>query len=319
MSSGPEARNEKPRSAWSNCIDETPRSSATPSTSSTPSAAKQLGHVAEAAFDQAQPRRIALGKRLAGGDGVGIAVDGDHLAVGAIEHRRRVAAGAERAVEIAAAVARLQRVDDFARENGDMAGGVHASPPPEAAHEGRHLVAIGVAAGLPAAGIPQLELVALADQHHAVADLEHAGELGRQGEAAVRLHGNGAGAGRQIARGIEGLVVERHLERALGAERFGAQPVEHGVEARARIAVHDPGQVGGVIEDEGAAIVGRQLVTEGSGQQDPAFLIELDQDFGPKCHGPFPLYPAAGAPRPCANCYTGCNGISWDFQGSNHQ
>ena len=38
MSSGPEARKEKPRSARSNCIDETPRSSATPSTSSTPSA-----------------------------------------------------------------------------------------------------------------------------------------------------------------------------------------------------------------------------------------------------------------------------------------
>jgi hypothetical protein len=29
------------------------------------------------------------------------------------------------------------------------------------------------------AGIPQLELVALADQHHALVGLEHLGELGR--------------------------------------------------------------------------------------------------------------------------------------------
>ena len=105
----------------------------------------------------------------------------------------RVAAGAERAVDIAAAVARLQGVDDLAHQDRDVAGGAHASPPPEAAHEGGHLVAIGIAAGLPAARIPQLELVALADQHHAVGNLEHACELGRQGEAAVGLHGDGAG------------------------------------------------------------------------------------------------------------------------------
>jgi hypothetical protein len=82
------------------------------------------------------------------------------------------------------------------------------------------------------------------DRNRAVADFEHAGEFGRQREATVGLHGDGAGAGRQVAGGIEGLVVERHLERTLGAKRFGAQPVEHGVEARARIAVHDSGQVG---------------------------------------------------------------------------
>jgi hypothetical protein len=155
-------------------------------------------------------------------------------------------------------------------------------------HERRHLVAVGIAARLPAAGIPQLELVALADQHHAVADLEHARELGRQGEAAVRLHGDGAGAGREIARRIEGLVVERDLERTLGAERLGAQTVEHGIEAGTRIAVNDAWQVGRVIEDEGTAVVGRQFVAKGGGQQDPAFLVELDQDFGPKRHRPSP-------------------------------
>ena len=41
----------------------------------------------------------------------------------------------------------------------------------------------------------------------------------------------------------------------------------------------------------------RQLVTESGGQQHPAFLVELDQDFGPKGHAPVPLHPAAGAPR----------------------
>ena len=35
-----------------------------------------------------------------------------------------------------------------------------------------------------------------------------------------------------------------HFERALGAERLGSQAVEHGIETRARIAVHDARQVG---------------------------------------------------------------------------
>ena len=200
-----------------------------------------------------------------------------------------------------------------------MAGGVHASPPPRPRTKAAILSRSESRRACQRPGFHSWNLSPLPTSITPSPTSSTLGELGRQGEAAVRLHGDGAGAGRQVAGGIEGLVVERHLERALGAERFGAQPVEHGVEARARIAVHDPGQVGRVIEDEGAAIVGRQLITEGGGQQDPAFLVELDQDFGPKCHGPFPLDPAAGAPRPCANCYTGYNGISWDFQGSNHQ
>ena len=90
----------------------------------------------------------------------------------------------------------------------------------EAAHEGGHLLAVGVAAGLPALGISQLELVALADQHHAVVGLEHLGEFGRHGEAAIGLQRNGARARRKIARRIERLVVERDLQRALRAERL---------------------------------------------------------------------------------------------------
>ena len=40
MSSGPSRMNEKPRSAWSNCIDETPMSNTTPSRRVSPLSAK---------------------------------------------------------------------------------------------------------------------------------------------------------------------------------------------------------------------------------------------------------------------------------------
>ena len=90
---------------------------------------QQVDHVAEATFDQTQPRRIALGERTAGADGVGITIDGNHLAVGAIEHGRGVAAGTEGAVDIAAAIARLQGVDHFVQQDGDVTV-AHASPPP---------------------------------------------------------------------------------------------------------------------------------------------------------------------------------------------
>ena len=63
-------------------------------------------------------------------------------------------------------------------------------------------------------------------------------------------------------------------------------------------AVHDTGEGGRMIEHESAAVLSRQLIAEGGGQQDPAFLVELDQDFGPECHRTFsPWDPAADAPR----------------------
>src|SRR6185437_14329475 len=88
---------------------------------------QQLLHITEAALDQAQARRIVLSQSLACGYRIGIAVDRDHLARGAIEDRGGVAAGAERAVDITAAVARLQRIDHFVQEHGNMTA--HASPP----------------------------------------------------------------------------------------------------------------------------------------------------------------------------------------------
>jgi hypothetical protein len=44
-----------------------------------------------------------------------------------------------------------------------------------------------------------------------------------------------------------------------------------------------------MIEDERTAIFRRQFVAKSRGQQNPAFLVQLDQDFGPECHGPSPL------------------------------
>src|SRR5476649_927165 len=66
-----------------------------------------------------------------------------------------------------------------------------------------------------------------------------------------------------------------------------------------------------MIEDESTPIVGGQLIAEGGGQKDPAFLVELDQDFGPECHGPLPLHPAAGRPTPLRLIH----GIQWDSMG----
>ena len=72
MSSGPSARKEKPRSAWSSCMEETPMSSTTPSTA--------LGMLVE--LRERSPAPAAAGPPApppapAGGDRVGVAVDGD--------------------------------------------------------------------------------------------------------------------------------------------------------------------------------------------------------------------------------------------------
>ena len=89
---------------------------------------QQLGHVAEAALDQLQTGRITLGQGPASSNRIRIAIDGNHPAVGAIEHRRGVATATEGAVDIATAVARIERLDHFARENRDMSAGAHVSP-----------------------------------------------------------------------------------------------------------------------------------------------------------------------------------------------
>ena len=106
MSSGPSRRNEKPRSASSSCMEETPTSSTTPSAGAKPAASRVRLQVGEAAFDELQPparlrqqapRRASTARR--------IAVDGEDLAA-ALQDRAAVAAAAERPVDVAAALRR---------------------------------------------------------------------------------------------------------------------------------------------------------------------------------------------------------------------
>src|SRR6185369_18052107 len=73
-----------------------------------------------AAFDQTQAAVVLLRQALAAFDGAGIAIDAPHRAVRRIEQRAAVAAGAERAIDIDGAVARLQGFDHFGQQNGTM-------------------------------------------------------------------------------------------------------------------------------------------------------------------------------------------------------
>ena len=89
MSSGPSRRNEKPRSASSSCIEETPRSSTTPSTASRAVLARNCVEIGEALFDQRQPAVRRLAQDPPRRDRALVAVDGDDLAVGGGEDRAR--------------------------------------------------------------------------------------------------------------------------------------------------------------------------------------------------------------------------------------
>ncbi len=122
MSSGPSARKLKPRAGSSSWNEETPRSSTTPSSDGHAGAGEQRDHVAEAAVQQMQPAGMAGGQRGAAGDGVGIAVDRPQGAVDGAEDRRRIAAAAERAVEIDAAVARRQGGEHLVQHHRNVAG-----------------------------------------------------------------------------------------------------------------------------------------------------------------------------------------------------
>ncbi len=59
-------------------------------------------------------------------DRLGVAVDRIESAGGGVENRLRIAAAAERAVEIGGAVARREGGEDFAEHHGDVS--VHATP-----------------------------------------------------------------------------------------------------------------------------------------------------------------------------------------------
>ncbi len=106
----------------SSCIEETPRSSTTPSAAAIPrlvavssSAEKRLSATVSrppaASTRPAAERHRAL-----------IAIETQHLAIRRRENRTRIAAGAERAVDIDAAGANAEMLDDRPDEHGNVAG-----------------------------------------------------------------------------------------------------------------------------------------------------------------------------------------------------
>ena len=81
MSSGPSRRNEKPRSAWSSCIEDTPTSITTPSTAEALRGA-DLGEIGEAVLDQRQPAARPIDQIEAAGNRRAVAVDADDAGSG---------------------------------------------------------------------------------------------------------------------------------------------------------------------------------------------------------------------------------------------
>ena len=84
--------------------------------------AEQGEHVAEIALDQVQAAGMAGGQRGAAGDGVGIAVDRPQRAVGRVQDGRGIAAAAESAVQVGAAIVRGERLQHFRQHDGDVPG-----------------------------------------------------------------------------------------------------------------------------------------------------------------------------------------------------
>ena len=108
MSSGPPSRNEKPRSAWSSCIEETPTSITTPSTAAAPCAAQTSARLEKRSSTRVSRPSDSLDQIEAAGNRRPVAVDADDPGSRDLEDRAAVAAGAEGRVDIDAAVARAR-------------------------------------------------------------------------------------------------------------------------------------------------------------------------------------------------------------------
>ena len=130
-------RKEKPRAAVSSCMEETPRSSTTPSTRIGAAVARDRVEIGKAVFDQREPAVRRLHQVGAERDRALVAVDADHFAVGGGEDRAAIAAGAESRVDIDAAVMHVEEVERRRAEHGNM-GGRSASGSRKAAAARRH-------------------------------------------------------------------------------------------------------------------------------------------------------------------------------------
>ena len=122
MSSGPSLRNEKPRSG----LVELHRRDAEIEHDAVDRVDAELARdrveIGEAVLDQRQPAFACSDQREAARDRAAVAVDADHAAVGGIENRARMSAGAERAVDVDAAVARREILERLAGEHGNVTG-----------------------------------------------------------------------------------------------------------------------------------------------------------------------------------------------------
>ena len=119
MSSGPSSRNEKPRAASSSLHR---RHAEIEHDAVRRRGAGNGVQIREAVFDEFQPAVRGLDQRRALRDGGLIAVDADHARSGRVQDQARVAAGAERRVDIKSAVMDAEPVDGAAAEHGNMTG-----------------------------------------------------------------------------------------------------------------------------------------------------------------------------------------------------
>ena len=92
-----------------------------------------LVEIAEARLDELKPPAGRSGERGAGPNGRRVAIERDH-ARAAVEQRARIAAGAERAVDVEAAGARIERLHRLLEQDRNMAepsgrGGAHPDAP----------------------------------------------------------------------------------------------------------------------------------------------------------------------------------------------
>ena len=103
-------------------MEETPRSSTTPSTAVKAGSTRRGVEIGKAIFDQRQAAVRRLDQPLAKRERVRVAVDTDHLAIGGTKDRGAVAAGAEGGVDICPSVMNPEEFQRAAAEHGNVEG-----------------------------------------------------------------------------------------------------------------------------------------------------------------------------------------------------